>query len=212
MAQKKQGGSHAEAYAEAATKFGEQIEEKAEALYAELSDDLLKECEVAYHTVITEADLDAAEQDLVDAMDLSDVFLAQAAQITMLNKVKRTVSIWLAEQNPEHAARLKRLDANRERLRNPHSWEGFKICAVAKNHPLVDEIKRQEGVIFGAESAAEAVIQAKIDTAVDAGGEALEYARLVQDGYDITRGKSVKDIPARTDSLSGLLGLIEHKE
>ena len=53
MAQKKKGGSHAEAYAEAAAKFGEQVEEKAEALYAELSSDLLKECEVAYHTVIS---------------------------------------------------------------------------------------------------------------------------------------------------------------
>lgn len=212
MAQKKKGGSHASVYAEAAAKFGEQVDEKAKELYAELSDGLLKECEVAYHTVIAEADLDTAEQDLVEAIDLSDTYLAQAAQISMLNKVKREVPQWLPEQNPDHAARLKRLDANRDRLRNPHSWEGFKICAVAKNHPLVSEIKRQEGVIFGAEAAAEAVIQAKIDAAVELGGDALEYARLNQDGYDILRGKSEKDIPTRNNTLSGLLGLTEHKE
>ena len=201
------GGTHSAVYTEAALAFPNEVKEKAKEYREEFSESLLGQAEAAFTVALGEVKFGERQTQIVEWRQLHDTYLAQAAEVIALNQVLRTVESHIETTNTEYAESKAWCKKEREYLRSRHIHEsGPPVDGVPQTHPLFLKVIDLESDLALCVTTAKAVIQEQIDIAVEVGDDALAYARLCQDEHD---RKDRKDVPERSNTISGLLSLTE---
>lgn len=207
MARKPKGGTHTAVYDAAVKAFPNEVKEKAKEYRENFSETLLNQAETAFTVALGDIKFDERQTQIVEWRQLHDTYLAQSAEVIALNQVLRTVEPHIESSNPEYAEKKAWCKKEREYLRSRHIHEsGPPVDGVPQTHPLFLKVIDLESDLALCITVAKAVIQEQIDIAVEVADDALAYARLCQDEHD---RKDRKDVPERSSTISGLLGLTE---